>query len=302
MSYRDNLNKAISIVERNAEYIKQLKASGFELPDYYESIPQKLNTIKNDPNRTGISAAKLKKVQYLFNKNVMKSRASFDTTMVINRLGPTEILPKKLRLSKPKDFQEYSDKLNNMISDYINQIDANHYPNSLPTIQATALKNDISMLGQSLGDIDFTELANIGPGSMNYRALLNRVEMVFTNAPAPLSPFKDEIYKKIGEESHVKFLTGAGFSNDDIAKFEQYIDSSQFWNLIHKSHYSSSQETGKHEIRDVVGRLRTAMFDVPGDRADFDKLHDLIRNSNNYKAIDNFVKKRLSKLYKAGRL
>lgn len=302
MSYRDNLNKAISIVEKNTEYIKQLKASGFTLPDYYDSIPQELNTIKNDPNRTGISTAKLKKVQYLFNKNVMKSRATFDTTMVINRLGPTEILPKKLRLSKPKDFQEYSDKLNNMISDYINQIDAKHYPNSLPTIQAASLKNDISILGQTLGDIDFTELANIGAGSLNYRALLNRVEMVFTNAPATLSPFKHEIYKKIGEESHVKFLTGVGFSNDDIAKFEQYIDSSQFWNLIHKSHYSSSQETGKHEIRDVVRRLRAAMFDTHGDRADFDKLHALIRNSNNYRAIDNFVKKRLSKLYKSGRL
>lgn len=302
MSYRDNLNKAISIVERNAEYIKQLKASGFELPDYYDSIPQELNTIKNDPSRTGISPERLKKVQYLFNKNTIKSRATFDTTMVINRIGPTSILPKKLHLSRPKDFQEYSDKLNDMISYYIGKIDSARYPNSLPTIQAGTLQRDISLLGETLGNVDFTKLADVGTNSMNYRALLNRVEMVFTNAPATLSPFKDAIYKKIGEENHVKFLRSMGFSDIDIAKFENYIDSSQFWHLIHQSNYSSSQETGKHEIRDVVNELRNALFDIKGDRADFRQLHKLIRNSNDYSTIDLFVKNRLSKLKKSGRL
>lgn len=300
MSYRDNLNKAISILERNAEYIKQLKASGFELPDYYDSIPQELNTIKNDPTRNGISNERLKKIRYLFNKNIINSRATFDTSMVINRLGPTNILPKKLHLSRPKDFQEYSDKLNELISEYMGNIDSAKYPNSLPTVQAGSLQRDITLLGETLGDIDFTRLSNIGADSLNYKALLNRVEMVFTNAPATLSPFKDEIYKKIGEENHVKFLSSMGFSDVDIAKFERYIDSSQFWELIHKSNYSSSQETGTHEIRAIVSELRTAMFDIKGSRDAFRQLHVLIRNGSDYSSIDTFVKDRLSKLKNSG--
>lgn len=300
MSYRDNLNKAISIVERNAEYIRVMKASGFELPDYYDTIPQELNTIKNDPTRAGISNERLKRIRYLFNKNIIKSRASFDTSMVINRLGPTNIVPKKLRLSRPKDFQEYSDKLNELISDYMSKIDSAKYPNSLPTVQAGALQRDITLLGETLGDVDFTRLSNIGADSLNYKGLLNRVEMVFTNAPITLSPFKDEIYKKIGKENHVKFLTSMGYSDVDIAKFERYIDSSRFWKLIHASNLSSDQEKDIHEIRDVVNELRTAMFDVPADKADFDRLHNLIINNNNYSAIDTFVKARLSKLKNSG--
>lgn len=173
---------------------------------------------------------------------------------------------------------------------------------SIPTIQAKKLKADAEAFGIDLDDIDFTKLAEIGPESLRHAALIRDIEQVFSNAPSHISPFKDDIYKQIGEENHAKFLSNMGFSQAEISLFNQYIDSSQFWNMIHKSHYSSSQETGKHEIRDVVKRLKAAMFDIESDRADFEQLQKLLKNGNNYRAVDNFVKKRLSKLYKQGKM
>lgn len=304
MSYASNLDKALAAVKRNEQYIKQLKASGYKLPESYDRIPEELEAIKNNPNRSGISSDRLKNIQYLYNKNVINSRASLDTSMTLNRIGNVDLKDsrKKIRPNQPKKLQEYSDKLNEMLSDYLDKIDSVNYPQSTPTLQAKALRKQAEMLGIDLDDIDFTKLADVGPEAMRVRSLLRGIEMVFSNAPAHISPFKDEIYKKIGDENHAKFLSSVGFSTADISLFEQYIDSSQFWNMIHKANYTSSQESGKHEIRDVVSRLRAALFDIQSDKADFEELQKLLRNGNNYRAVDNFVKKRLSKLYKNGKL
>lgn len=304
MSNASNLDKALKAIEKNEKYIKQLEASGFKLPESYKRIPEKLKAIKNDPNRSGIHTDTLKKVQYLFNKNVINSRAKFDTTMTINRIGEKDILDKRqtIKPNQPKKLQEYSKKLNEMLTDYLDKIDPVKYPMSIPTIQAKKLKADAEAFGIDLDDIDFTKLAEIGPESLRHAALIRDIEQVFSNAPSHISPFKDDIYKQIGEENHAKFLSNMGFSQAEISLFNQYIDSSQFWNMIHKSHYSSSQETGKHEIRDVVKRLKAAMFDIESDRADFEQLQKLLKNGNNYRAVDNFVKKRLSKLYKQGKM
>lgn len=304
MSYASNLDKALKAIEKNELYIKQLEASGYKLPESYKRIPEELKAIKNDPNRQGISNDRLKNIQYLFNKNVINSRAKFDTSMTINKIGPTNILDTKkpIRPNQAKKLQEYSDKMNEMLSDYLDKIDPVKYPNSIPTILAKKLKDEVEALGLDIDDLDFTQLAKVGPESLRYAALVRDIERVFNNAPSNISPFKDAIYKQIGEENHVKFLSDMGFSQADISLFEQYIDSSQFWNMIHKAHYSSSQETGKHEIRDVVKRLKTAMFDIQSDKADFEQLQRLLKNGNNYRAIDNFVKKRLSKLYKQGKM
>lgn len=304
MSYASNLDKALKAIEKNEQYIKQLEASGFKLPDSYKRIPEELKAIKNDPNRSGISTDRLKSIQYLYNKNVINSRAKFDTTMTINKIGEKDILDKRqtIKPNQPKKLQEYSKKLNEMLSDYLDKIDPVKYPMSIPTIQAKKLKADAEAFGIDLDDIDFTKLAEIGPESLRHAALIRDIEQVFSNAPSHISPFKDDIYKQIGEENHAKFLSNMGFSQAEISLFNQYIDSSQFWNMIHKSHYSSSQETGKHEIRDVVKRLKAAMFDIESDRADFEQLQKLLKNGNNYRAVDNFVKKRLSKLYKQGKM
>lgn len=304
MSYASNLDKALRAIEKNEQYIKQLEASGFKLPESYKRIPEELKAIKNDPNRSGISTDRLKSIQYLYNKNVINSRAKFDTTMTISRIGEKDILDKRqtIKPNKPKKLQEYSKKLNEMLSDYLDKIDPVKYPMSIPTIQAKKLKADAEAFGIDLDDIDFTKLAEIGPESLRHAALIRDIEQVFSNAPSHISPFKDDIYKQIGEENHAKFLSNMGFSQAEISLFNQYIDSSQFWNMIHKSHYSSSQETGKHEIRDVVKRLKAAMFDIESDRADFEQLQKLLKNGNNYRAVDNFVKKRLSKLYKQGKM
>lgn len=304
MSYASNLDKALKAIERNEQYIKQLEASGFKLPESYKRIPEELKAIKNDPNRSGISNDRLKSIQYLYNKNVINSRAKFDTTMTINRIGEKDILDKRqtIKPNQPKKLQEYSKKLNEMLTDYLDKIDPVKYPMSIPTIQAKKLKADAEAFGIDLDDIDFTKLAEIGPESLRHAALIRDIEQVFSNAPSHISPFKDDIYKQIGEENHAKFLSNMGFSQAEISLFNQYIDSSQFWNMIHKSHYSSSQETGKHEIRDVVKRLKAAMFDIESDRADFEQLQKLLKNGNNYRAVDNFVKKRLSKLYKQGKM
>lgn len=302
MNYASNLDKALKAIEKNEQYIKQLEASGFKLPESYKRIPEELKAIKNDPNRSGISTDTLKKVQYLFNKNVINSRAKFDTTMTINMIGEKNILDKRqtIKPNQPKKLQEYSNKLNAMLSDYLDKIDPVSYPNSGPTVQTNKLKNEAKTFGIDINDIDFTKLAEIGPESLRHAALLRDIEQVFSNAPAHISPFKDDIYKQIGEESHVKFLTEMGFSQADVSLFNQYIDSSQFWKMIHKAHYTSSQESGRHEIRDVVKRLKAAMFDIESDRADFEELHKLLKNANNYRAVDNFVKKRLKKLYTQG--
>lgn len=304
MSYASNLDKALKAIERNEQYIKQLEASGFKLPESYKRIPEELKAIKNDPNRSGISTDRLKSIQYLYNKNVINSRAKFDTTMTINKIGEKDILDKRqtIKPNQPKKLQEYSKKLNEMLSDYLDKIDPVKYPMSIPTIQAKKLKADAEAFGIDLDDIDFTKLSEIGPESLRHAALIRDIEQVFSNAPSHISPFKDDIYKQIGEENHAKFLSNMGFSQAEISLFNQYIDSSQFWNMIHKSHYSSSQETGKHEIRDVVKRLKAAMFDIESDRADFEQLQKLLKNGNNYRAVDNFVKKRLSKLYKQGKM
>lgn len=299
MSLASNLDKALKAIERNEQYIKQLEASGFKLPESYKRIPEELKAIKNDPNRSGINPDTLKKVQYLYNKNVINSRAKFDTTMTINSIGKTDIISSKkpIKPNQPKKLQEYSEKLNEILSDFLDKVDPTKNKNSELTAKFEKLERQAALDNIDLRNIDFTKLADIGPESLKYARLLRDIEQTFNAAPTTISPFKEDIQRKFGEEMHVKVLTSSdvGFSMADVSLLERYIDSSQFWKMIHKANYASSQDdNGPHEIKAALKRLKEAMDTF--DKKDYEYLRQLLNNGNNYRAIDNFVKVRLKKL------
>lgn len=298
MSYASNLDKALKAIEKNEQYIKQLEASGFKLPESYKRIPEELKAIKNDPNRSGISTDRLKSIQYLFNKNVINSRAKFDPSMTINTIGKTDIISSKkpIKPTQPKKLQEYSEKLNEMLSDFLDKVDPDKYKDSNLTSHLERLERQAALDNIDLRNVDFTKLADIGPESLRYARLIRYIEQMFNEAPSSISPFKEDIQKKFGEEMHVKVLTSSdvGFSMADVSLLERYIDSSQFWNMIHKAKYSSTQDD--HQIKKALKRLKEAMDTF--DKKDFEYLQQLLKNGNNYTAIDNFVKLRLAKLNK----
>lgn len=298
MSYASNLDKALKAIEKNEQYIKQLEASGFKLPDSYKTIPEELKAIKNDPNRSGISTDRLKSIQYLYNKNVINSRARFDPSMTINTIGKTDIISSKkpIKPNQPKKLQEYSEKLNEILSDFLDKVDPDKYKDSNLTSQFERLERQAALDNIDLRNIDFTKLADIGPESLKYARLLRDIEQTFNAAPTTISPFKEDIQRKFGEEMHVKVLTSKdiGFTMADVSLLERYIDSSQFWNMIHKANYSSTQDDP--QIKNALKRLKEAMDTF--DKKDFEYLQQLLKNGNNYKAIDNFVKLRLARLNK----
>ncbi len=301
MSYASNLEEALKVIERNKDYINQLKASGYKVPESYERIEKEIKDIKSDPTRTGISTERLKNIKYLFNKNVIASRSRLDTTMTIPHVGEVELMPHKtIRASSKKNLQEYSDILNNLFEKYRDEIDPAKYPNARPTIQLKALENYANALGIDLDDMDFTKLGDKSVESQRLAAIKAFLERNIAQLPTHISPFKEEIREKIGEENHRKFLASIGYTPTDIDLFERYIDSSQFWQMIHKANYSSSQESGKHEIRDVVSRLKETL--TRADKKDFEDLQIKLRNATNYRQVDSFVKGVLRKKYKSGKL
>lgn len=218
MSAETNLMKALSRIDKYEKYIEQLEASGYKLPEVYDRLKNEMNEIKNNPNRKGIQANALSKVEYWFDKRRINSFAKLDTSMTINRIGNINPFETKYKKSQKSDkLQEYSDKMNDIVNEYLDKVDMKNYPNSLPTLQAKRVMQEAQMLGFDIRDIDYTKLADIGSESLRTRTILKDIEMMLSNAPAHISPFKEQIYKQIGEQNHVKFLTNMAFSNSDIS-------------------------------------------------------------------------------------
>lgn len=301
MSYASNLEKALDVVKRNEDFIKKLKASGYSLPESYERIPAELESIKNNPNRAGISSETLKSIQYLYNKNVINSRKSFNPTMTIDNLGTVNLTDRPLRTNTKKgkeQLKKMSEKLNDMLYEYLDSIDRNKYPNSEATKKADNLIRNAQTYGLDIYDIDFTKLVESGVEANKVRQFFAEFESVISKSPLNISPFREEIYEKRGREAHIAYLKSKdiGFTDADISLLERYIDNSQFWHMIHKANYSSDGEKnpgGKHEIKEAVQRLKT-FVDVTTDTDDLKKLQELLRNSTNYRTVDNFVRTKIS--------
>lgn len=296
----ENVKKAMKRIEKIMPYIKQNEAVGFKLPQ--AQMDMIYDIIQRDKEGRGMSTSTLENFLKITTMPQLKSRMTFDPSLTINGLGKATLVKKSrvggFRLQDKASLQEFSDKVNELLNDYLDNIDFNHYKNAAPTIMAKTFIKEVETLGFDINNLDFTQLASGTPEALKYGMLLKDIERLFSSAPMHISPFRDELYKKMGQKSHVKFLSNMGFSDRDISLFEQYIDSSQFWNMIHKSNYASSQETGQHEIRDVVSRLKEAMFDPDFDEDDFMKLQEMLRNKNNYRAIDGWVKRKITMMNK----
>ena len=172
------------------------------------------------------------------------------------------------------ELQEYSEKLNEILSDFLDKVDPDKYKDSNLTSQFERLERQAALDNIDLRNIDFTKLADIGPESLKYARLLRDIEQTFNAAPTTISPFKEDIQRKFGEEMHVKVLTSKdiGFSMADVSLLERYIDSSQFWYMIHKANYSSTQDDP--QIQNALKRLKEAMDTF--DKKDFEYLQQLL--------------------------
>ena len=324
MSYESNLEKALAIVKRNEDYIKQIKASGFTLPDTYNYRPQtdnakersviaKLYAIKNDPNRKGISKETLAQIQYLFNRNVINSRASVEP--MNNSNYRVDVRGKKANVSinplgdKKRLTYNQLNKYGEMFQSYITDIEAGmrNVP-AHPTLgNIEEIQDRLDELARKTGKrYDITQLTDINKAIIEYnnsikgtdldpidpKLTLNLVKYM-TNAvgtaPLNLSPYKETIQKEFTKQNFYKTLHGFGWTDDDINSFTDFVDTSTFFAQMRNEGYESDAARGIHEIRDFMNLLQSKILNKP-EPDNLKKLKQMLRNKVPFRVIEEWLK------------
>lgn len=324
MSYESNLEKALAIVKRNEDYIKQIKASGFTLPDTYNYKPQtdsakersivaKLYAIKNDPNRKGISKQTLEQIQYLFNRNVINSRASVEPMNNSNYRVDVRTKKANVRINPLGDKKRLTynqlNKYGEMFQSYITDIEA-----GLRNVPAHPAKGNIEAIDLALDELarktgkryDITQLTDINKAISEYnnsikgtdlepiepKLTLNLVKYmtnVVGNAPLNLSPYKDIIQKEFTKQNFYKTLNGFGWTDDDINSFTDFVDTSTFFAQMRNEGYESDAARGVHEIRDFMNLLKFKLFNKH-EPDNLKKLKQMLRNKVPFRKIEEWLK------------
>lgn len=324
MSYESNLEKALAIIKRNEDYINQIKASGFNLPDTYNYNPKtdnekerslvaRLYEIKKDPNRKGISNQTLEQVQYLFNRNVINSRASVEP--MNNSNFRVDVRTKKANVAinplgnKKRLTYNQLNKYGEMFQEYITDIEA-----GLRNVPAHPAKGNIEALQIELDEIarktgkryDITQLTDINKAITEYnnsikgtdlepidpKTTLNLVKYmtnVVGNAPLNLSPYKKTIETEFTKQNFYKTLNGFGWTKDDINLFTDFVDTSTFFAQMRNEGYESDAARGIHEIRDFMNLMNDKIFrKVEPDN--LKKLKQMLRNKVPFRQIEAWLK------------
>lgn len=332
MSYESNLEKALAIVKRNEDYINQIKASGFTLPDTYNYKPQtdsakersivaKLYEIKKDPNRKGISKETLEHIQYLFNRNVINSRASVEP--MNNSNFRVDVRGKKANVSinplgdKKRLTYNQLNKYGEMFQNYITDIEA-----GLRNVPAHPAKGNIEALQIELDELarktgkryDITQLTDINKAITEYnnsikgtdlepidpKLTLNLVKYmtnVVGNAPLNLSPYKDTIKKEFTKQAYYKTFQNWNknlndedkWTDEDIDLFTEFVDSSTFFEQMRNEGYESDAARGIHEIRDFMNLMRDKVLSKR-EPANMRKLKQMLRNGTPFRVIETWLR------------
>lgn len=303
MSYESNLEKALAIVKRNEDYIKQIKASGFTLPDTYNYKPQtdsakersivaKLYEIKKDPNRKGISKETLEHIQYLFNRNVINSRASVEP--MNNSNFRVDVRGKKANVSinplgdKKRLTYNQLNKFGEMFQIYITDIEAGmrKVPKHPTLGNIEEIQDRLDELARKTGKrYDITQLTDINKAIIEYnnsikgtdlepidpKLTLNLVKYM-TNAvgaaPPNLSPYKKAIKKEFTNQAYYKTFQNWNkdlddedkWTDEDINLFTDFVDTSTFFARMRNEGYESDAATDTHDIRDFMNLMRNKVL------------------------------------------
>lgn len=309
MSNASNLDKALKAIEKNEKYIKQLEALGFKLPESYKRIPEELKAIKNDPNRSGIHTDTLKKVQYLFNKNVINSRAKVDLSensayrIDIQATSDEVVSVSPLRKDKLRynELNKYGRALQEDITTVTNGMGV--VPNHPSQLNLDNLDKTLEDLNKTLGtNYDLTQLTEINKAINEYNrkvagtgvppidpntldAILRYATNVVGKAPAGVSPYREQIEKAWYNDVTSTTLEKFGWAKDEIRSFKDLVDTSVFWKKVHKDHLESDGK--KTEIHDFTDHINDVLS--KGDSKNINELRRKLRNGMNYKDIDKWL-------------
>lgn len=324
MSYESNLEKALAIIKRNEDYINQIKASGFNLPDTYnynpktdsekeKSLVSRLYEIKKDPNRKGISKETLAQIQYLFNRNVINSRASVEPMNNSNYRVDVRTKKANVRINPLGDKKRLTynqlNKYGELFQSYITDIEA-----GLRNVPAHPAKGNIEAIDLALDELarktgkryDITQLTDINKAITDYnnsikdtdldpidpKLTLNLVKYmtnVVGNAPLNLSPYKKTIEKEFTKQNFYKTLNNFGWTKDDINLFTDFVDTSTFFAQMRNEGYESDAAKGIHEIRDFMNLMNDKIFrKVEPDN--LKKFKQMLRNKVPFRQIEAWLK------------
>ena len=308
--YSDNLNKALKKIEQAQSYIQDIEAAGFKLPDYYKTIPKELEDIKNDPNRQGISNERLNHIRYLFNGNIIKSRAKVDLSensayrIDIQATSDETVSVSPLRKDKIKynELNKYARALQEDITTITDEMGV--VPNHPSQVNLDNLDKTLEDLNKTLGtNYDLTQLTEINKAINEYNrkvegtgvppidpntldAILRYATNVVGKAPAGVSPYREEIEKAWYNDVTSTTLKNFGWSTDEIRSFKDLVDTSVFWKKVHKDHLESDGKKTR-EIHDFTDHINNILS--KGDSKNINELRRKLRNGMNYKDIDEWL-------------
>ena len=307
--YSDNLNKALKKIEQAQSYIQDIEAAGFKLPDYYKTIPKELEDIKNNPNRQGISDERLNHIRYLFNGNIIKSRAKVDlsenSAYRVDIQATSDEVVSVSPLGKDKlrynELNKYARALQEDITTVTGGMGV--VPNHPSQLNLDNLDKTLEDLNKTLGtNYDLTQLTEINKAINEYNrnvagtgvppidpntldAILRYATNVVGKAPAGVSPYREQIEKAWYNDVTSTTLTNFGWSKDEIRSFKDLVDTSVFWKKVHKDNLESDGK--KTEIHDFTDHINDVLS--KGDSKNINELRRKLRNGMNYKDIDKWL-------------
>lgn len=308
--YSDNLNKALKKIEQAQSYIQDIEAAGFKLPDYYKTIPKELEDIKNNPNRQGISDERLNHIRYLFNGNIIKSRAKVDLSensayrVDIQATSDEVVSVSPLRKDKLRynELNKYARALQEDITTVTNGMGV--VPNHPSQLNLDNLDKTLEDLNKTLGtNYDLTQLTEINKAINEYNrkvagtgvppidpntldAILRYATNVVGKAPAGVSPYREQIEKAWYNDVTSKTLDKFGWSKDEIRSFKDLVDTSVFWKKVHADNLESDGKK-KRQIHDFTDHINNVLS--KGDSKNINELKRKLRNGVNYKDIDKWL-------------
>lgn len=325
--YSDNLNKALKKIEQAQSYIQDIEAAGFSLPDYYKKIPKELEDIKNDPNRQGISDERLNHIRYLFNGNIIKSRARIDTTYsdvkadegtdkesyrinVETKLGTVRVAPLGKDIFKYNELNKFGKAVQEALTTIEDEMGI--VPNSATNTNVKLLDDVLKDVNTKLGtNYDITQLSELNRDINQYNrnivgtgldpidpntfdSILRYATNAIAKAPIGATPYRKQIEKGMGDEGTLKAL-GVNMV-DGVNKGFGWSDEEirNFISFVDTSAFWKQIHKEQFESNSQRHRIKTFTTDIKdlimkGNSKNINELRRKLRNGDSYTSIEAWL-------------